>query len=502
MSHGEFITQIVEWLAVTVLTINAILVVFIFWRRLSRNRYYAARDLAYQRYSDVVTDILAGHLSIAAATEKLKLAVARPERDAIQAQLLRDMAGSNREQITRVLMELKYVQHWAQQAFGKRRSHQLLDRIANPSLRSIQAPSRNPRFASIRRLRIFAVRRALAAHHLGQLAGEFLQVFTLEALRDPSPLVARIAISALGRNRVSGGVPVLLQELRKAVAGETEIPVRGITTAIVRYPPTELHHMRPFLADPADRFRFLVVDCIRQICLRAQVAGVLVELPDTLRQWFLNEALQDASADVRARSAQVIGVMHDPQSATALRALLRDKNEFVRLHAVRASADYTELTREVLQCVHDPRWRVREAAVRALRVFGANGPRQLETLFLSTGDRYASEQLADEMQRTLMVPQTVAALALPYAEAQGAEATCRKLLSLGMDSVLLDEFQASAPLPIRQRLLELLSASQSERVLYALRHTAADNLDPLKGQAELLLQKRAALALPTAAEAH
>ncbi len=345
-----------------------------------------------------------------------------------------------------------------------------------------------------RRLRALSIRRAEAVGNLGRLSPRRGAAFIREALQDPSPLVRQVAIAALGQNQIPDGVRILLEELSKIVDGKSDLPVRSVKTALVRYPIQKLGHFVPFLNGDNPRFRFLAVDSIREICKRAEPGTANPEFPLELRQWFLEEGIRDESADVRARSAGVLGYFRDELALQGLRNLLRDENEFVRLHTVRACADpyYTELIPELLERVTDRKWRVREATVRTMAAFEAEGTRQLQSLFLNTTDRYASEQIVEELQRSGMLLQVLCALSSPgTAEAKLAAQVCSKIVSLGMISLITGSVLCGeGPLPLRRALLDLLSSSQSPQVVAALREIAASADDLLQPEAEQILDSR------------
>jgi HEAT repeat protein len=305
--------------------------------------------------------------------------------------------------------------------------------------------------------------------------------------------VRQVAITALGHNQVPDGVRILLEELSKSADGKSDLPVRSVKTALVRYPIQKLGEFVPFLNGGNARFRFLAVDSIREICKLTE-GTANSEFPLELRQWFLEKAIRDESADVRARSAMVIGYFRDELALQGLRDLLKDENEFVRLHTVRACADpcYAELIPELLERVTDCRWRVREATIRTMAAFEAEGTRQLQRLFLNTADRYASEQIAEDLQRSGMLLRVLSALSSHGTEeAKLAAQVCSKVASLGMVSLITGSVLCGeGPLLMRRALLDLLSSSQEPQVVAALQKIATSSDDPLQPKAEEILDSR------------
>jgi hypothetical protein len=495
------LTVIVKWLALVAISIDLGLVIFILSRRAAHNRFYLRKDAAQKHFSKIIAEYFAGNLSSERTTSQLK-AGGRPEREAARTLLLGSIKAKTQRQATDLLLALGFVQEWAEQAFGKRRAKELL-RSVTPGEGSGIAPRefRRNKMGRFRRLRLFSISRAVAAGRLGRLSPEFSRCFMQEALRDPSPYVGRLAVASIGRNQLSDGAPILLEELRRSVEGETELPIRSIQTALVRYPMADLRHFTSFLNGGSPRFRFLAVNSIREMCAKAgffEAGGV--DFPAELRQWFLDRAVRDESPDVRARSAGVIAHFHGGEATEALRLLLDDANEFVRLHSVRACADpyYSGLIGDTLRRITDERWRVREAAVQTVASFQTEGRQQLEQFFLDTTDRYASEQIGEELQRSGTALQIIRALASPDGEGRRARKVCCKLAELGMVSLMAEELTDGQSFELRTQLWEILSASEAPQFIDALRRIAAHEADPLKIKAEVLLRAHESRAIVAA----
>ena len=482
-----------KWLACGVISIDLGLVIFILFRRAAHNRFYSRKDAAQRRYSVIIAECFGGKVSLERSALLLN-AGGGPEREAARTLLLGSIRATTQRQATDLLVALGFVQEWTEQAFGKRRAGELLRSITQDQ--RVSAPlqptsRRRPKARRFRRWRVFSISRAVAVSRLGRLSPEFSGRFMQEALRDPSPYVGRMAVTSIGRNQIPDGVPILLQELRRSVDGETELPIRSIQTALVRYSIAELRHITFYLKHGSARFRFLAVNSIREMCARAESAhsGGL-EFPAELRRWFLEEAVRDESPDVRARSAGVIGHFRSPEAMQALRLLMGDPNEFVRLHSVRASADpyYAGLIGDTLRRITDQRWRVREAAVKTVGSFQTTGRQQLEQYFLDTTDRYASEQIGEELQRSGTALRIVAALATSGSEGTRARKVCCKMAELGMVSLMAEELASEKSIDLRTQLLDVLSASATPQFIDALRWIVARQADPLNRRAEALLR--------------
>ena len=108
--------------------LDSALVVFIVYRRAVGNHFYRLQDTAQNRFSGTVEAYLAGTLPLEQASVLLK-AGGRPEREAAKKALLSAINVRTRNATTQLLVELGFVQQWGEQAFGKRRAQQLLQRI-------------------------------------------------------------------------------------------------------------------------------------------------------------------------------------------------------------------------------------------------------------------------------------------------------------------------------------------------------------------------------------
>src|SRR5579871_4750157 len=162
------------WISCGVLAIDFWLVVFILRRRASRWVYYKRKDAATNRYRDDIDRLIAGQRSASDLSPTLRSRRYIPERDAVRDLLLERLAGEGREAASKALLELGYIARWAQEAFGRSRAKELIAHIVErrdlPAVRQL-------RFARIRRLRLFSIKRARAVNDLARLDAPFAKVF-------------------------------------------------------------------------------------------------------------------------------------------------------------------------------------------------------------------------------------------------------------------------------------------------------------------------------------
>ncbi len=486
----EDLTSLVLWLLFTIATVNFVFLCFMVYRRLARKRYYAVKDSARERFQHVIARFVDGTLTVEQAASLLEEASSVPELDALQEMLL-GAPPEQRDRTTQLLFALGYVERWARQAFGYRRGRDLVRKafLGEPP----QTGPRKPKpLDSVQRLRFFSVPRALAVDHLGALSPALATFFATEALRDPAADVRRVAVSVLGRNRVAAAVSLLVQELNMAVEERSDVSLRAVKSALVCYQLDDLPWFVPSLQHANARVRFFVVDAIREICVRAarQLPLNKNDFSQPFYEAFVLSLPGDASADVRARSAGVIRYFRDATAITLLRRLMTDENEFVRLHATRAAADrvYATLTPDLIGRVTDTKWRVREAAVQSLRAIGRTGRTELLRLLTATQDRYASEQITEEIQRGGLIEDVVSALRPGNSEFGLAEAACRKMVAMAKTSLLLNAMVSTGVADeARAVIMDAMATAPPPDFYPVLRGLAAADSGPLGMKAASLL---------------
>ena len=437
----EDLAALVLWLIALVVSLNLVFFFFVLYRRFSRQRFYAEKDAARERYQELILEFRDGKIDVEKAANLLSMATTKAERDAVHEMLSAIADPKRLEDVSVLLFALAYADEWASTAFGKPRGKQLIERTfkRDTGARGSRQGARLPRF--IARLRLFAVPRAIAVGRLGRLLPRFAQPFLTEALKDPAADVRRVAVEAMGRNRSPEGIPLLVAELQKAVDEKNDISLRTMKSALISYRLEDLEHFIPFLTGKSRRGRFFVIDTVREICERSGKGTRLNknDFPPELYRVVLENCVIDEFEDVRARSAYVVKHFRDRLAIDALKTLLRDENEFVRLHAVRACSDrhFTELVPDVVSRLTDVRWRVREAAVTSLKNMGPQGREELYRFFVGCTDKFASEQISEELQRGGLIQDVVATITEGGDAAFLAQSVADKLSALGKQSVLL-----------------------------------------------------------------
>ncbi|MGH9455423.1 MAG: HEAT repeat domain-containing protein [Terriglobia bacterium] len=131
----------------------------------------------------------------------------------------------------------------------------------------------------------------------------------------------------------------------------------------------------------------------------------LDNFPPQVLDVFVHRLSCDPSANVRARSAIVLGYFADCRARDTLANLLEDREWFVRLQAVKSAGRRGPqgLELRVAQCLSDPDWRVREAAAHTFGQQPRSGADVLLHQFRETEDVYMKEQIAEELERSGLI---------------------------------------------------------------------------------------------------
>jgi len=490
----EDLTAIVLWLLATVMALNFLFLCFVFYRRFDRKRYFVAKDAARRAYEQAVQEFLEGKISTERAFELLKSARTPAERDAVHQLVLTGFNRKVAKRVTDLLFAMGYVESWAKAAFGRRRGKLVIARCLRGEHVKITTKINRGLINEIRKRRLFSVNRAIALDNLGHLSPDYAQICAAEGLHDSSRDVRRVAITIMGRSRHPAAIPLLLEELRKSVEEGNDVSLRSTKSALVAYHMDDLQHFVPFITHPHRRMRFLVVDTAREICEKAAEEGLLNknDFSQPFYDAMLNSAVTDEFADVRARSAAVVRHFRDADAIRALRRLLKDDNEFVRLHTVRACGDryYQELLPDVAKLMYDSKWRVREAAAKSLAAFGTSGFDELYSSFLKTSDGYASEQIAEEIQRGGYIHDLFSAMASGGESAQLAEGVCRKLVKMDKCSLLIGALGSTTLSPkLGVLLVDILMSKPSDQILQLVQSFAERDAGPIGDKSRALLRQ-------------
>lgn len=471
----EDVAVLLLWLLVAVVAINVVFLWFVLERRIKLQRYFVIKDAAREGWRTRVQAFAAGRLEIEDMLPLRRDIRSAPAREALHELLFAASDSTSASRISELLFAIHSVDDWAARAFGRRRAKVLVAAAIRRDA-AIEAPPRHPLTDWIRRAKALAVPRAGAVNRLGQLAPDFSQVFLAEALSDPAAEVRQVALATMGAAQFPPFIPLLMQELGRSIEEENDVSWRTLKIALTSFRLADVPRFVPFLTHPHPRLRFTVVDIIRQIAGEASRDGRLNKndfSPD-LYAAFLDRVVVDGSADVRARSAAVVAHFRDGRAVRALRRLLNDDNDFVRLHAVRAAADrfYSDLLPDLTRRLRDRHWRVRDAAVQAMLPFGSTGLDALFRTFLENDDEETAQQITDGLQRVGAMPMLLASLTTDGYQSSLASAVCQKMAAMGK-TVYLNRALASVDnASARLSLMDALMVAPDEHYLAVLQSLA------------------------------
>jgi HEAT repeat protein len=480
----EHITEVVFSILVILLLANGAIVALAVTRRQRRERLFQRMDELRERYGPVIAALLAGKLDYSQGLEALK-EISGLDRDYFLEQLClaRLPTAAQVPNLRRLTEDLGLVNIWRRQLAGQFDIATLRGALARPE----------GLFQLVGRLRFLL--RAKSADNLGIVRHQPSWPLLLRALDDPHPDVQVAALRSLAAIGDPESFPGLVERLHAVVLNPAlRLSLRSIKTALLAFPLTQAHALVPSLTHKHRRIRFFATDIIREMVEReaGEDEEFILEpkiFPEELRELFLTRLCFDDNPDVRARTAPVIARLADPRSAAVLLTLLEDSQWFVRLHALRAMAapKFQPQAAAIARHLTDPNWMVREAAAKALLIFGQLGLRQLYENFLSSPDRYSREQIADEMQRSGLIPD----LLKQYLEAgEGQEKrVMEQLAQMGKTSYLLALLARAPEQGWRKKFLEDFGRYPDEQIRNWVKRLATGEADPeLRALAQAALE--------------
>jgi HEAT repeat protein len=230
----------------------------------------------------------------------------------------------------------------------------------------------------------------------------------MQALDDPHPDIQLVALRSLAAAGAPETFPVLRERLHAVVQGKSASPpLPGLLAAMVSFDLGSAPDLLPSLLDPNWQLRLYAMEILRRIVCRAAARYKKLALtPETLTppmvDLLLTALAHDASADIRARAADVVAFLSDSRAPSVLRELLTDSQWLVRLHATRSLARLRQAGPVYLEArdrLRDPHWRVREAAIQTLVSFGPEGQHHLYVHFLTSPDRTIRAQIIEVIER-------------------------------------------------------------------------------------------------------
>ena len=438
----EHVTEVVLGMMFVILVCSVLIVGFTILRRRRREIYFQRIDDLRERFSTVILALLDGTADYDQGRGALNAISGRDRIHALELLLLeRKPSPAQVPILRRLCQDLGLVDVWQRQLRGGNEW----------SSRGIPRQDTNSPLG-------FLVR-AASAQKLGLIRHQPSWPILAKALNDAHPDVCSVAAASLAAIGEPESLKAILDRLHAVILDpQSRVSTRSLKMALVSFPLDQADKFLPSLQASHGQIRFLAVDILREMTERAAAFDEEFVLdsrtfPTKLSDLFLGRLCNDASPDVRARSASVIAYLDSPRAISALLHLLEDKQWYVRLHAVRALAKHRFIARAgvIATRLTDSQWMVREAAARTLLGFGQVGLDQVLAHLMNSRDRYSKEQIADDIQRAGLIPAILTQF--------GANGECRErhvleqLADLGKTSYLLATLAGSSDPILRMKFL-------------------------------------------------
>lgn len=477
----EDIVSTVTWLIIIGLSLSALFALVTIQRRITRHRYFQRLDYARSRVQELLEPFYQQNGNVEALVASLQAYRAGVERTALEDVLLRHTKVPEHLALTRrIVQKLGWIREWSDllRSHIKKPSEAVVRVLAN-----LGDHYRSPNSAGKLRLWLEAdfMERCRSANKLSQVPTPEGLLAMLAATDDPHVDVKEVCVANLGRLGDPATLPVLVEELIKVLEGHSPLSIRVVKTALVSFQLEDVDAFLPALEHPHRRVRFLATDAVREIVNRRAAHELLSknDFSPQMHQFFLERLSRDEFPDVRARATVVISHFHHNESNSALERLIQDEAWFVRMHACRAAGGkyFLPLAPAVARCITDKQWQVREAAVRCLRDMGEVGVEHITREFLTVTDRYAAEQICEEIQRSKILTDLLAGIEEPR-QFQMATMVTRKMVSLGKIAMLMGYLMSPVGPAVKLMLITELSQYVTPELLEALRVCAEADPHP------------------------
>lgn len=244
--------------------------------------------------------------------------------------------------------------------------------------------------------------RSLAADRLGRIGSESSTRHLLEALNDPEIEVRSVALRSLGMISDPKALPLLITRLPRITTEEEGVFASTLKNTLIKLGESVVPSILSKIDECDEEMQALLIECLGEIGSKKATS-------------ILMRKLTHPNPEIRSKSARALGKIRDPLAVSKLIEVGEDNVWFVRLQVCRALGMIgDEKAIDFLsQRLTDENWQVRSAAAESLRQIGSPAFSALIKILTDGGDRYAKEQIAEEMQRSGIVDELIDALEHP-----------------------------------------------------------------------------------------
>lgn len=300
--------------------------------------------------------------------------------------------------------------------------------------------------------------RAIAAEKLGRLRCNKATPWLLQLLNDKSRDVRNMAVHSLGLIRDQGAIPHLIESIKRTVESHEDISLRIAKSSLICYGKAVVPFLIPELKNPIWRVRAIAVDIL------GETANTAIIQP-------IADMLKDPEPDIRAKAAKALGKMRDSSVVQPLLQIIEDPVWTIRLHAVRALGliGNTEAIENLKGRLMDSNWQVRRAAAEALAAMGEHAIPVWSEILLNSTDKYAKEQVSEELQRTGIIDRWIN-ISLIDKKGNVNDGIEMLLYAIGTNGALSPLIRGlnSSSLLVRQRTAKILGKIDNSRARDAL----------------------------------
>lgn len=265
-------------------------------------------------------------------------------------------------------------------------------------------------------------RAPLCAERLGRIRSKRAVPELINALSANNRDLRNMAVNSLGIIGDESAIPPLVVLFREAAEKTEDISIRIMKNAFLSFGGSVV----PFLIEEVGSLSWRV---------RSKALDVLCESSDPVLKAIFLEAVKDAEPEVRAKGAKGLGNFKEEDGVIEpLIGLTDDEYWIVRYQSVKSlgSIGAQKAVEAFKSRIGDANWQVRRAAAEGLGKLGLTAVKVFADVLLRSTDRFAREQVAEELQRSGLIYVFIENLRKP----SGSKASEQLLIDVGKNGVI------------------------------------------------------------------